>query len=258
MSISFNSIVFGPIHSRRLGTSLGVNLLPSHGKLCSFDCIYCECGWNKDGRADTVLPSKDDVFKALEEGIRNCYDSGIKIDTITFSGNGEPTLHPDFPEIIERTLALRDKYYPESKVSVLSNATFLSRVGVKEAMAKVDNPILKLDSSSDEFARIIDRPQSPDYSISSVIDNLKWFKGDFVLQTMFLRGVVDGREIDCSDPELVSGWLRMVAELKPRQVMIYTLDRIPPLATLSKISKDELEEIAAPVRELGIEVIVAG
>lgn len=258
MSLSFNSIVFGPIHSRRLGTSLGVNLLPSHGKLCSFDCIYCECGWNKDGRADTVLPSKDDVFKALEEGIRNCYDSGIKIDTITFSGNGEPTLHPDFPEIIERTLALRDKYYPESKVSVLSNATFLSRAGVKEALAKVDNPILKLDSSSDEFARIIDRPQSPDYSISSVIDNLKWFKGDFVLQTMFLRGVVDGREIDCSDPELVSGWLRMVAELKPRQVMIYTLDRIPPLATLSKISKDELEEIAAPVRELGIEVIVAG
>lgn len=258
MSISFNSIVFGPIHSRRLGTSLGVNLLPSHGKLCSFDCIYCECGWNKDGRADTVLPSKDDVFKALEEGIRNCYDSGIKIDTITFSGNGEPTLHPDFPEIIEHTLALRDKYYPESKVSVLSNATFLSRAGVKEALAKVDNPILKLDSSSDEFARIIDRPQSPDYSISSVIDNLKWFKGDYVLQTMFLRGVVDGREIDCSDPELVSGWLRMVAELKPRQVMIYTLDRIPPLATLSKISKDELEEIAAPVRELGIEVIVAG
>ncbi len=258
MSITFNSIVFGPIHSRRLGTSLGVNLLPSYGKLCSFDCIYCECGWNKDGRNDNNLPNKETVFKALEEGLQSCHNSGIQVDTITFSGNGEPTLHPDFPEIIDYTLTIRDKYYPESTVSVLSNATFLNRPGVKEALAKVDNPILKVDSAFDDFAKIIDRPQSSDYSIASVVENLKWFKGDFILQTMFLRGSVDGKSIDCSDPELVSGWLKMVAELKPRQVMIYTLDRIPPLPTLIKIPKEELEEIAAPVRELGIDVIIAG
>lgn len=258
MSISFHSIVFGPIHSRRLGTSLGINLLPAYGKLCSFDCVYCECGWNKDGRTDTKLPSKEEIFKAIDDGLNACLADGLQIDTITFSGNGEPTLHPDFPEIIDYVIESRGKYFPKAAISVLSNATFLNRKGVKEALAKIDNPILKLDAADDRMARMIDRPQSPEYSVSRIVENLKWFDGNFVLQTMFLRGNIEGESVDCTDPEAVSLWLRIVAELKPRQVMIYTLDRIPPLATLEKVTVDELNEIAAPVRDMGIDVVVAG
>jgi len=258
MALSFNSIVFGPIRSRRLGVSLGVNLLPMNGKLCSFDCVYCECGWNSDGMADHRLPTREEVFEALESGLQRCLDAKIDINTITFSGNGEPTLHPDFPEIIDRIIVLRDKLFPKATISVLSNATYLDKKGVKEALAKIENPILKIDSSDDEIARLIDRPQSPSYSVEKIKEALKWFKGNFVLQTMFLKGEIEGRYVDCTDPELVSGWLRMVAELKPRQVMIYNLDRVPPLSTIEKVSREELEEIAAPVRDMGIDIIVAG
>lgn len=257
MSLQFDHIVYGPIHSRRLGCSLGINLLPKHGKICTFDCIYCECGWNKDGRADKTLPTKDEAIKAIENGLRSCKEKGVTIDTITFSGNGEPTLHPDFGQIIDATLSLRNQIFPSAKVSVLSNATQLGREGVKEALSKVDNAILKIDSADENLAQTIDNPACK-YSVASVIEQLEWFKGHFVLQTMFLKGEVDGRKIDCSDPCFAEKWIEMVLKLRPREVMMYTLDRVPPLATLEKVSVERMNEIAAPLVAAGIEVIVKG
>ena len=258
MSLQFDNIVFGPIRSRRLGSSLGVNLLPMHGKVCSFDCIYCECGWNADGMEDRTLPSLREVCDALENGVKKCHDEGTPVDTITFSGNGEPTLHPDFPAIIEKTLEVRAKYYPSAKVSVLSNATQLGRPGVKEALAKVDNPILKIDSGVDSFARLMDRPVSEAYSINDVAGNLSWFKGDFILQTMFLRGKDGETVIDCLDPVLVRAWQELVLRLRPREVMMYTLDRVPPLATLEKVTVRQMEAVAAPLVAEGIKVQIKG
>ena len=258
MALQFDHIVFGPIHSRRLGSSLGVNLLPKHGKICTFDCIYCECGWNADGRDDTRLPSLDEVYEALESGIRECHDSEVPVDTITFSGNGEPTLHPDFPAIIDRTLELRAKYFPKAVVSVLTNATRIGRPGVREALAKVDNPILKLDGASDAFARLIDQPQDPHYSVRRIEREMAWFKGDFILQTMFLRGERDGRRFDCTDRRHSDAWVRMVLRLRPREVMMYTLDRVPPLNTLQKVSVEEMQEIARPLVDAGILVQIKG
>lgn len=257
MSLQFDHIVYGPIHSRRLGSSLGVNLLPKHGKICTFDCIYCECGWNRDHRGDTVLPTKEEVFAALENGLRSCKTNNLSIDTITFSGNGEPTLHPAFAEIIDFTLALRDEIFPSAKVSVLSNATQLARPGVQEALAKVDNPILKIDSADEALARTLDNPVGT-YSVASVMEQMAWFKGNFVLQTMFLKGVVDGRDIDCSDRLFADKWVEMALKLHPREIMMYTLDRVPPLATLEKVSVEKMKEIAAPLIAAGIEVIVKG
>ena len=258
MSLQFDRIVFGPIHSRRLGSSLGVNLLPKHGKICTFDCIYCECGWNADGRGDTSLPSLDEVYDALESGIRECHDSGVPVDTITFSGNGEPTLHPDFPAIIDRTVELRAKYFPKAVISVLTNATQIGRPGVREALSKADNPILKLDGATDAFARLIDQPQDPHYSVRRIEREMAWFKGDFILQTMFLRGEKDGRKFDSADRRHSDAWVRMALRLRPREVMMYTLDRVPPLKTLQKVSVEEMQEIARPLVDAGILVQIKG
>ena len=179
-------IVFGPIHSRRLGSSLGINLLPENGKICNFDCIYCECGWNRDGREDKVLPTARKLRDALQAKLEECRKEGIRIDSITFSGDGEPTINPDFPEIIDITLELRDRYYPEAVVSVLSNATMIGKEAVFEALRKVDNPILKLDAPTDGLVALINQPQGA-YHVAEVVENLKRFEGNFVLQTMFLK-----------------------------------------------------------------------
>ncbi len=258
MALQFDSIVFGPIRSRRLGSSLGVNLLPAHGKVCSFDCVYCECGWNADGRGDTRIPPLDEVLAALEDGISKCAAAGIPVDTITFSGNGEPTLHPDFAEIVDRTISLRDLYFPRAKVSVLSNATQLHRPDVVGALMKVDNQILKIDSAVDEYAFLIDRPQNPRYSVERIAEQLAVFQGDFILQTMFLKGIVDGKPVDCTDPLMTSAWQTLVLRLRPRGVMMYTLDRRTPLDTLEKVTVEEMEEIAAPLRAQGIEIQIKG
>ena len=258
-TILFNHIVFGPIISRRLGHSLGVNLLPKFGKWCSFDCIYCECGWNKDGKKDNVLPSKEDVKEALEFRLKELKASGSPVDTITFSGNGEPTLHPDFAEIIDFTLAARDRLYPDAKVSVLSNATQIGREDVRKALMKVDNPILKIDSALEEMVRAIDNP-APGYSLESTIGNLNLFNGNFILQTMFLKGWDrDGKfHIDCTDEKHCQAWIELVRELHPREVMMYTLDRETPQKGLEKVSVQEMERIAAPLLEEGFKVQIRG
>ena len=253
----FNEIVFGPIKSRRLGNSLGVNLLPKFGKWCSFDCIYCECGWNKDGKKDTVLPTKDEVYMALDEKLHTLSAEGTPVDTITFSGNGEPTMHPDFSDIIDFTLALRDKLYPDAKVSVLTNASQLGKEKVRETLFKVDNPILKIDSPLEKLVEVINIPNAA-YSLAEAIANIKLFNHNFILQTMFLKGVENGVEIDCTNPEHVQAWQNLVRELAPREVMMYTIDRETPAKNLQKVTVEEMEAIAAPLKEEGFKIQIRG
>ena len=246
-------IVFGPIHSRRLGSSLGINVLPERGKFCNFDCIYCECGWNRDGRGDTRLPVADDLRNALEDKLSSCAAEGIGIDSITFSGDGEPTINPFFPEMVDITLALRDKYYPKAVVSVLSNATMVHKDAVFEALRKVDNPILKIDAPTTELARIINRP-APGYRVEDVVEALKRFEGDFVLQTMFLR--CEG--FDSSSPEVLQGWMDIVRTLRPREVMVYTIDRETPQKDLVRFTPEEMRGLVRPLVEEGFKIQVRG
>lgn len=246
-------LVFGPIHSRRLGSSLGINLLPTKGKLCNFDCVYCECGWNKDGRGDRRLPTAAELRSALEEKLKECRDAGTPIDSITFSGDGEPTLNPDFPEIIDITISLRDKYFPQAKVSVLSNATRIFREDVFEALRKVDNPILKIDAPTDVLAARINQPQG-EYHVEDVVADLMRFEGNFVLQTMFLRSP----SFDSSSPEVLDGWMNIVRKLKPREVMVYTLDREAPAERLEKFSVEEMRTLVKPLIDEGFTVQIRG
>ena len=246
-------IVFGPIHSRRLGSSLGINILPEKGKLCNFDCIYCECGWNRDGRGDTRIPSASDLRNALETKLLSCVDEGVGIDSITFSGDGEPTLNPDFPEMVDITLELRDRYFPAARVSVLSNATMVHKDAVFEALRKVDNPILKIDAPTTKLARLINRP-APGYKVEAVVEALKRFEGDFILQTMFLRS----DSFDSSAREVLQGWMDIVRTLRPREVMVYTIDRATPQEGLSKFTAEEMQELLRPLAEEGFNLQIRG
>ncbi|MDR1504701.1 MAG: radical SAM protein [Prevotella sp.] len=257
-TILFHEIVFGPIHSRRLGSSLGMNLLPYDGKLCSFDCIYCECGYNKDFRTRTKLPDRENVKAALEDKLIRLREENADIDVITFAGNGEPTMHPQFAGIIDDTIELRDKYFPKAKISVLSNAMHAGKQTVFDALEKVDNNILKLDSGILETIRLIDRPNSPEYSVEKQKELFKRFKGNFIMQTMFVTGSHNGKIVDNTTEEEISAWLQIVKETNPREVMIYTIDRETPEKNLEKVSVEKLKEIAKRIEELGIKVNVAG
>jgi len=246
--------VFGPIFSRRLGSSLGINLLPSKGKFCNFDCIYCECGWNKDGIDDRRLPTAAETRKALEDKLAECAQNGTPIDSITFSGDGEPTLNPQFPQIIDDTIALRDKYFPAAKVSVLSNATRVHVPEVFAALRKVDNPIMKIDAPTRELAARINKPVSADYDIPKVVEALKKFDGDFVLQTMMLRS----NDFDSSAPEVLEGWMDIVRELRPREVMVYTIARPTPESNLRKFTVPEMETLVKPLVDEGFIIQIKG
>lgn len=243
--------VFGPIHSRRLGNSLGINLLPTKGKFCNFDCIYCECGWNKDGMNDKVIPTAEVVRKALETKLQD--PSLPQIDSITFSGDGEPTLNPQFPQIIDDTLALRDKYCPQAKVSVLSNATRIHIPAIANALKKVDNPILKLDAPTNELAALINIP-APGFDIHRVIEALKQFDGDFVLQTMFLRSP----DFDSTSPQVLGPWMDIVRQIKPREIMAYTIDRPTPAQGLEKVSAETMKELLSPLEKEGFKIQIRG
>ena len=249
--LHFDDIVFGPIRSRRLGSSLGVNILPSKGKLCNFDCVYCECGWNRDGVSDRKFPTLADVEEALESKISTLAADGIPVDSITFSGNGEPTVNPDFPEIIDVVLRLRDRFYPSAKVSVLSNATMLDRNEVFEALRKVDNPILKIDAPNDALVTMINKPQGS-YRLENVVARMAEFKGDFVLQTMFLRSP------DFDLGQTVEDWRNIVRRLKPRETMVYTIDRETPDKTLQKYTVEQMTEFVKPLQDEGYVIQIRG
>ena len=249
----FPTIIYGPIHSRRLGVSLGVNLMPTNAKLCTFDCVYCECGWNHPV-SHPQLPTREEVRESLNSQLSTL---NSPLDVITFSGNGEPTLHPDVLGIIQDTCALRDQYCPNAKISVLSNSTQLFREDVVEALRLCDNRILKLDSAITSTMRLIDKPVNSSLSVEQMMERLSLFDGDFTLQTCFLTGEYEGQLIDNTTPEELAAWYSAVDYLHPKQVMIYVIDRATPLKTLSKIPLEKMNEIAAPLREKGIDVIVS-
>lgn len=248
----FTEIAYGPIHSRRLGVSLGMEIMPLEHKLCSFDCVYCECGWNERVN-HPKLPSREEVREALEARLKE----DLHLDVITFSGNGEPTMHPDFLGIIQDTCALRDQYCPSAKVSVLSNSTQLGRPEVVEALRLCDNRILKLDAATDTMMRRIDQPVNPQLTVQTLINWLSQFNGDFILQTCFLRGEHNGEILDNTRSEELSAWYRTVETLRPKQIMIYVIDRKTPEEHLEKISREEMERIAAPLRAKGFDISIS-
>lgn len=243
-TVLFTSTIFGPIHSRRLGVSLGINLSPADGKICSFDCLYCEAGFNAQGHGKAGMPTREEVARLLEQKLIGMKGEGTVPDVLTFSGNGEPTLHPQFEEITEDVIALRDKYFPDAKISVLSNSTMLGKESVCRALMKVDNNILKLDSALDPTIRMIDRPLNPEYSAEKVIERISRFTGQVIVQTMFLRGEYGGRKIDNTTPEELDALARAYLRINPREIMIYSIDRKTPAENLQKVDKEELERIA--------------
>ena len=250
-TVIYPSPIFGPVHSRRLGVSLGINLLPADGKFCTFDCIYCECGFNADFRPHQKLPTREEVHHALELRLLDMQQNGPKPDVLTFAGNGEPTAHPQFAGIMEDTLALRDKYFPEAKVSVLSNSTFIHKPEVFDALNKVDNNILKLDTIDAIYINKVDRPTGH-YDVKQVIERMKAFKGNLIVQTLFMKGMFEGESVDNTTDNYVLPWLEVVKEIAPRQVMIYTIDRETPAPDLLKATHEELDRIGELVREAGI------
>lgn len=257
-TILFHDTIFGPIHSRRLGSSLGINLMPRDGKICTFDCLYCEAGYNAQGPGKAGLPSRDEVKTLLEEKLDAMHAAGECLDVITFSGNGEPTLHPDFAGIIDDVISLRDKYYPQVKISVLTNSTMIQRADVAEALKKVDNNILKLDSAIESTMRALDRPASPAFTVESVTGHLKQFAGTGIIQTMLTYGTHDGTAIDnTTDPE-IEALINAYRQIRPRQIMIYSIDRRTPEQSLQKVPSEMLQRIARRISEAtGIEVTTA-
>lgn len=255
-TIIYPAPIFGPIHSRRLGVSLGINLMPADGKVCTFDCIYCECGFNSEHRAHLRRPSREEVREALEARLKDMQQNGPKPDVLTFAGNGEPTAHPHFAEIIEDTLTLRDHYFPNAKVSVLSNSTMIHRPEVFAALNRVDNNILKLDTVDSTYIRLVDRPTG-EYDVNHVIDGLKAFHGNLIIQTMFMKGTHDGISVDNTIDSYVIPWMKVVKEIAPRQVMIYTIDRETPDQHLAKATHEELDRIAEQLRKEGLNVSVS-
>ena len=250
-TIIYPSPIFGPVHSRRLGISLGINLLPADGKVCSFDCIYCECGFNEDHRPTLPLPTREEVAKKLEEKLRQMKAEGQLPDVLTFAGNGEPTCHPHFAEIIDDTIRLRNEYCQEAKVSVLSNSTMIHRQQVHDALMKVDNNILKLDTIDPLYINKVDHPNGT-YDVNLIIERLKAFNGHVIIQTMFMRGVCKGESVDNTGEEYVGPWLEAVKDIKPQQVMIYTIDRETPTQGLLKATHEQLDQIRDRVIAAGI------
>ncbi len=249
-TIIYPSPIFGPVHSRRLGISLGINLLPADGKVCSFDCIYCECGFNEDHRPTLPLPTREEVAARLEEKLLQMTAEGQLPDVLTFAGNGEPTCHPHFAEIIDDVIRLRNQYCPRAKVSVLSNSTMIHRQAVHDALMRVDNNILKLDTVDPIYINKVDHPNGT-YDVEKIIERMKAFNGHIIIQTMFMRGEVTRQEsgvgsqesVDNTGEEYVGPWLEAVKAIKPQQAMIYTIDRETPTEGLLKATREQLDAI---------------
>ncbi|MBT3385221.1 MAG: radical SAM protein [Prolixibacteraceae bacterium] len=253
----FDKIIFGPVKSRRLGVSLGVNLLPTNDKVCSFDCVYCECGRTpKKYEEKAILPSRIEVFQKLKKKLKEMAFENLLPDVITFAGNGEPTLHPEFAGIIEDTIQLRDSLSPKARIAVLSNATMLHKKEIFSALLKINDNIQKLDSAFEETIQTLDCPRGT-FSLKKIVDQLMEFDGKVIIQTMFVRGSINGKSFDNTTEKEISAWIELLKKINPLQVMIYTIARDTPINTIEKISQQELNSIAACLEESGFNVQVS-
>ncbi len=250
-TIIYPSPIFGPVKSRRLGISLGINLLPDDGKICTFDCLYCECGFNAERRPSKRLPKREDVARALEKKLLEMQENSEFPDVLTFAGNGEPTVHPEFEAIMDDTIALRNRYCPNAKISVLTNATLITRDSVFNALKKVDNNILKLDTVDSDYISFLDRPTGR-YDLEKIIERMKAFEGKAVIQTMFLKGEVNGYDVNNTGDAFVLPWISAIKHIAPREVMIYTIDRETPQQGLQKATREELDRIVCMLEKEGI------
>ena len=253
-----NEYIFGPIISRRLGRSLGVNITPLNRKVCSFNCIYCECGWNALASSANNFPTREEIKLALEDKLKEMKQKEQDFDSITFSGNGEPTLHPDFHNIIDDTIGIRNKLFPNVKITVLSNSTNLHKDSVVSALKKIENPILKIDSANIETLRKINQPTSKTFSIEKIVSGMKQFDGDFIMQTMFLKGEHNGNFIDNTSEEEVNGLIEVMRETRPRLIMIYPIDRETPAQNLVKLDKVEMLRLENMISKAGFNVVASG
>lgn len=254
--ILFDEIVFGPVKSRRFGVSLGINLLPLQGKLCTFNCIYCECGLTDERKKEkSKLFTADEITSSLHSRFKALESSGLNPDNITFAGNGEPTLHPEFETIIDDTIRLRDEYFPKAMITVLSNATRLDRENVKRALLRIDNNVLKLDAGSDATFQAINRPTNP-VTLEKIVAQLKGFGGNLTIQTMLIRGEVDGKYLDNTTEEELSLYLGYLKEINPKLVMLYPIDRQTPYKTLVKVPETEFHTLAKRIEEMGLKAEV--
>lgn len=255
--ITYTSPIFGPVHSRRLGISLGINLLPDDGKWCSFDCIYCECGLNKYKRTKNPLPTVTEVIDGLRKKLQELKTDNILPDVLTFAGNGEPTMHPDFSEIARKVISIRDEYCPDAKISILSNSTQIHRDDIRETLMLFDNSILKLDTVDYDYIMRVDRPEGK-FDIGNVVDNMCKLKGNIIVQTMFMKGVDENNvSIDNTGDIYVEPYIEILKRINPKQVMIYTIDRETPISSLEKATHDELDSIAERIRKAGIKVSIS-
>ena len=251
----FDKTIFGPIKSRRFGDSLGINLLPNDYKLCNLDCVYCECGWTLTPDGKVELPTYDEVAEEFENYLIKLKSEKVNVDSFTFAGNGEPTVHPDFPRIIDLTISLRDKYYPKANVSVLSNGILINKEKIREALHKVDLPVMKLDAGTDKTYHLIDRPKTKK-TLDYLASHYKELAGKVVIQTLFVRGEYKGDKFDNTTEEEVSAWIELVKEINPSDVMIYSLERDTPTDNLEKISHEKLEEISVRLQKEGVKASV--
>jgi wyosine [tRNA(Phe)-imidazoG37] synthetase (radical SAM superfamily) len=247
----FEQIIFGPIRSRRLGISLGVNLLPTNKKHCTFNCIYCECGWTQPPDACMVFPERNDIRIALEQKLIEMQRKQAMLDSITYAGNGEPTIHPDFANITDDIIELRNEYFPDAKISLLSNASRATKPGIKEALLKIDQPILKLDCGTETTFQLLNNP-SIKTTLAEIVNSLIEFNGKAIIQTLFVKGVYEGKPVDNTSDEEVNSWLGHLEKIKPRLVMIYPIARETPVAGLEVVPPEKLTEIASKVEQLGI------
>lgn len=248
-TVIFHSTVYGPVHSRRLGVSLGINLMPNNGKICSFDCLYCEAGFNAQGAGDAHLPTPDEVEARLREQLTRMHSDGSPLDVITFSGNGEPTLHPDFETVVDRVLSLRNEFYPAAKVTVITNSTMAHRQSVQRALLRVDNILLKLDSAIDATFRIINRPANPLLTPADIISTLAQYGDRCVVQTMMISGEYNGTAFDNTTDEEIEALISAYRTIGPREVMLYSLDRPAPADHLVKIPLERLRQIGKRITE---------
>lgn len=253
----FNEIIFGPVRSRRLGNSLGINLLPVHRKFCTFDCIYCECGWTPpEDKSEMALPSRAVIAEALETRLIQLQAKNNVPDSITFAGNGEPTIHPDFNLIIDDTIKLRKKYFPNCEITVLSNSGMLDKKEVFDALMKVENNVLKLDAGTEETFRLINKPRSSQMTLEKIVANLQKFRQKAIIQTLFVRGEVDGVKVDNTTPDEVNLWLGHINRIKPRYVMLYPIERETPVPGLVAVPKEELQAIAEKLNQIRVKYSV--